>query len=256
MRVSVVLMLLKADFTNTDEWKAVLHAISDITDEAMFICNKDGITFRGMDPSHVALLEITFPRSSFGSFECDATFFGVHVNDLRSIISVASSGDAVELRIDDPRNMNIRIAGALDTRYTLNLIERTEVNTPVPKVHSKSRVGLSPVTLSHIISNIERVSDYVTISAKPEMIQFAGDGMVGKVHMDVKKTDGQLSCYEVREDSSSVYSLEYMSKIIRNIGRASKNVNMEYGTKTPIRLLFEMESEASAEYYLAPRVDN
>ena len=247
-------MLLDAKLTNVDEWKAILQAISDITDEAMFICNKDGITFRGMDPSHVALLEIMSPYSSFESFECNATFFGIHVNDLKNIMSSASSGDVIQLKIDKPHVMEILITGSLEMKFTLNLIERAEINTPVPKVHSKSRIGLSSALLSRIISNVERVSDYITISSKSEMIKFEGDGIVGGVQMDVKKSD--MSSFDVQEDSSSVYSLEYMSRIIRNIGRASKTVDMEYGTQTPIRLLFEMESKAKAEYYLAPRIEN
>ena len=79
-------------------------------------------------------------------------------------------------------------------------------------------------------------------------------GWVGSVQMDIKKSD--MSSFDVQEGRSSVYSLEYMGRIIRNIGRASKTVDMEYGTQTPIRLLFEMESKAKAEYYLAPRVEN
>ena len=247
-------MLLDAKLTNIDEWKAVLQAISDITDEAMFICNKDGITFRGMDPSHVALLEINFPSSSFESFECSATFFGIHVNDLKNILSSTSGGDTIQLRIDEPHMMNILITGSLEMKFTLNLIERTEVNTSIPKVHSKSRIGLSSALLSKIISNVERVSDYVTISSKSELIKFEGDGIVGSVQMDIKKSD--MSRCDVQEDSSSMYSLEYMGRIIRNIGRASKTIDMEYGTQTPIHLLFEMESNAKAEYYLAPRIEN
>ena len=249
-------MLLDAKIINVDEWKAILQAVSDITDEAMFICSKDGITFRGMDPSHVALLDITFPESSFESFECNATFFGIHVNDLRNILSVASVGDVIELKIEDPHKMKIIIAGSLEMRYTINLIERSEINSPVPKVHSKSKIALSSATLAKIISNVEKVSEYITISSKPEMIQFQGDGMTGSVQMDMKSIDSELSYFDIQEDSSSMYSLEYMGKIIRNIGRASKTVNIEYGTQTPIRLLFEMESNAKAEYYLAPRVEN
>ena len=249
-------MLLETKFTNIDEWKAILQAISDIAEEAMFICSQDGITFRGMDPSHVALLDITFPKSSFESFECNATFFGIHVSDLRNILSVASSADTIELKIDDPHMMKIFITGSFEMRYTLNLIERSEVNSPVPKVHSKSKIALSPSMLSKIISNVEKVSEYITISSKPEMIQFEGDGIIGSVQMDIKNTDSELSCFDVQEDSSSVYSLEYMARITRNIGRASKNVSMEYGTQTPIHLLFEMESKAKAEYYLAPRIES
>jgi len=47
-----------------------------------------------------------------------------------------------------------------------------------------------------------------------------------------------------------------MAKIIRDIGRASKTVNMEYANQHPIHILFEMPSMARVEYYLAPRVEN
>ncbi len=50
---------------NVGEWKAIVNAIGAIVEDAMFICNSDGITFRGMDASHVSLLDITFPKSSF-----------------------------------------------------------------------------------------------------------------------------------------------------------------------------------------------
>ncbi|MBT7359066.1 MAG: hypothetical protein HN808_00525 [Thaumarchaeota archaeon] len=46
-----------------------------------------------------------------------------------------------------------------------------------------------------------------------------------------------------------------MAKIIKNIGKASKNVNMQYGDKTPMHMLFEMPSSTKVDYYLAPRIE-
>lgn len=249
-------MLLQAKFTNIGEWKAILQAIGDITDEAMFICNQEGITFRGIDPAHVALLDITFPKSSFESFDCHATFFGISVNDFKNILSSAANEDRVELTIDSPHKMKIEINGEFQMKYDLNLIERSEVNTPIPKIQATSKVSLSPTTLAKIMANIERVSESVTISSIPEKIQFLGSGNIGKAQVDLEKDNSELSQLEVTQDSSSVYSLEYMAKIIRNIGKASKNVNMEYGTKTPMHMLFEMPSMTRVEYYLAPRIEN
>ncbi|MBM3911140.1 MAG: DNA polymerase sliding clamp, partial [Thaumarchaeota archaeon] len=51
--------MLKARIKNVGEWKAVLNAIGDIVEDAMFIVNDAGITFRGMDAAHVALLDVT-----------------------------------------------------------------------------------------------------------------------------------------------------------------------------------------------------
>jgi len=249
-------LLLEARFNNVDEWKAILQAIGDISEEAMFISNQDGITFRGIDPSHVSLLDITFPKSSFELYNCHATFFGINVHDLKNIISAASNNDSIDFIIEDPHKMKISIHGSLEMRYDLNLIERSEVNTPIPKVEAKSKISVSPNTLSKIISNIERISEYITISTIPEKIQFMGSGLIGNAQVELDKNDPELSLFEVQEDSSSMYSLEYMAKIIRNIGKASKSVNIEYGTKTPIHMIFEMPSMTKVEYYLAPRMEN
>lgn len=252
----MIVLLLEARFINIGEWKAILQAIGDIADEAMFICNQDGITFRGIDPSHVALLDITFPKSSFVFFDCHATFFGIAVNDFKNILSSASNEDLVELIIDSPHKMKISIKGGIQMRYDLNLIERSKVNTPIPKINGTSKISLSSFTLAKIMSNIERVSENVTISCISEKIQFLGSGIIGKAEVDIEKGDPELSIFEIAKDSSSVYSLEYMAKIIRNIGKASINVNMEYGTQTPIKILFEMPSMTKVEYYLAPRIEN
>ena len=56
------------------------------------------------------------------------------------------------------------------------------------------------------------------------------------------------------EDTSSIYSLEYMADVIRSIGRSCKNIDMEYSTKSPMHIGFEMPSKAKVEFYLAPRV--
>ena len=152
--------------------------------------------------------------------------------------------------------MRISIKGNLQMKYDLNLIERSEVSTQIPKIDATSKISLSPDILAKIMANIERVSENVTISSIPEKIQFSGSGNTGKAEVDLEKNNTKLSLLEVSQDSSSVYSLEFMAKIIRNIGKASKNVNMEYGTKTPMHMLFEMPSMTKVEYYLAPRIEN
>ena len=62
-------MIFDAKIKNVDEWKAVVNAIGDIVEDAMFICNDDGVTFRGTDPAHITLLDVTFPKSSFESLQ-------------------------------------------------------------------------------------------------------------------------------------------------------------------------------------------
>jgi len=254
--MSVRDMLLKAKIRNVDEWKAIINAIGDIADEAMFICNDDGITFRGMDPAHVALLDITFPKSSFEELESHTSFFGIRVADFGKILNAAENGDIIELQIDKNEIMNVKISGNLQMEYSLRLIEKSEVNTPIPRVEAKSQFSLSPKAFTKIISNIEKISNHVTINALSDKIEFSGKGDIGDARIDLEKGNPDLSSFNVSENSISAYSLEYMTKIIRSIGKACKSVNIEYGNKTPMHLLFQMPSMTKVEYYLAPRVEN
>ena len=242
-------MLLKAKIKNVDEWKAVLNAIGDIVDEVMFICNDDGITFRGTDPAHVALLDVTFPKSSFESFEAKTSFFGLKVDEFKHVLNATNSGDQVEFQIEDPGSVRVSISGTLNMEYNIRLIERTEVNVPIPKTEYKSKISLSSTTLSRIMSNLHQVSDYVTIDCFPDKIEFYGKGDAGDARINIEKENPELYEINSSELATSVYSLEYMAKIIRDIGRASKKVNFEYSTHNPIHMQFDMLHNPFEEIY-------
>jgi len=247
-------LLLKAKIKNIGEWKAILNAIDEIVEEAMFICNTDGITFRGMDPTHVSLLDITFPKSSFEELESKTSLFGVRTSEFKNILSSAGDDDTVELQIENEGNLKVLVNGTLSMTFTLKLLEKTEANTPVPKVKPNCKVDLSPVMLTKILTNLEKVSEYVTVKSLSDRVEFSGRGDTGDAKIDLLKSNPDLIGLDITESSTSVYSLEFMAKIIRSIGRASKSVNMQYSTKSPLHIGFEMPSAARVEYYLAPRV--
>ena len=75
------------------------------------------------------------------------------------------------------------------------------------------------------------------------------------IEMNYPASDNpELKHIDSPEKIVSHYSLEYMIKVIRSIGKASKMVNLEYDTQKPMHLSFDMPSATKVEYYLAPRV--
>jgi proliferating cell nuclear antigen len=152
--------------------------------------------------------------------------------------------------------MEITVDGSLRMHYVLRLIERSEVNTPLPKVDAKSSIGISPQALTRIVTNLEKISEHVTITTLTDKVEFSGSGDISTAKIGLEKENPELPFLKVLEESSAMYSLEYMTRIILSVGKASKNVNIEYGTKTPMHMLFEMPSLTKVEYYLAPRVEN
>lgn len=80
-------MVFSAKTGGSDEWKAILSAISTLVEEATFEATAEGISFRGMDPSHVALIDISWPNSAFEKYECDGAIkFGVRIDEFSKLI--------------------------------------------------------------------------------------------------------------------------------------------------------------------------
>jgi len=222
----------------------------------MFIVNAKGITFRSMDASHVALLDVTFPKESFEEFEGRAATFGTRVDEFQRIMKTAANTDQVEFSIENNKIMKIKITGSLSMKYNLKLFRIKEYTPTIPKTKYKSKMSIEPSTLSKIFSNIKKTSEYVTINCDPKNVEFLGGGQKGDAKINLKKGDSSLKELSSDGKSSSAYSLDYIASIIRDIGKASKVVNMEFNTENAIHLLFEMPSLARVEYFLAPRIEN
>ena len=114
---------------------------------------------------------------------------------------------------------------------------------------------MQPSTLARILSNLERYSEFVSINASGNHIKFSGRGDSGDADIDMDSNSPEITSITSPEKIISNYSLEYMIKVIRGIGKASKMVDMEYDTDKPMRLDFDMPSTIMVKYYLAPRVE-
>ena len=106
--------MIKLEFsakTSTSiEWKAVISAISTLVEEATFEATVEGISFRGMDPSHVALIDISWPNSAFEKYNCDSDVkFGVRVDEFSKLIKRAGKDESIEINISEDSMLLISI---------------------------------------------------------------------------------------------------------------------------------------------------
>jgi proliferating cell nuclear antigen len=240
-----------------DEWKVVTSAISTIVDEATFEANVEGLLFRGMDPSHVALIDIHWPNSAFQKFYCnDSIKFGVRIDEFSKLIRRADKKDKVEVSIGENSTLVIRIENGYSREYRMRLIESSSGSTPLPKLNFNSRVVLNSSTLDRVFSDIQVVSEYVTLGSDKAKIVFTGKGDSGEASITLDQTSEGLEDIAVKENSSATYSLDYLSRMIKAVGSSGGSVTAEYSTKMPLRLEFRVANIGRIHFYLAPRVQD
>lgn len=245
--------LLFAKFTNISEWCSSLRAISKINPNTMFMFNQEGIAFRVMDPTHVALLEINFPKSSFLELNCNQSYFEINVKDFSKLMIGTKKNDMIELIIKKKNSLKIKINEILKMEIDLILIEKQNANLSTPQIDIKSKIGLALDLLGNILVNIEKDSEQLMINSFEKGIEFSGKG---DTKINLQKGSIDLPLHDIEEESISFYDIKFIANIIKNMSKTCETVNIEYGHQTPVKMLFEMPSLAKAEYYLAPKIEN
>lgn len=247
-------MVFSAKTSGSDEWKAILSAISTLVEEATFEATAEGITFRGMDPSHVALIDISWPNSAFEKYECDGDMkFGVRIDEFSKLIKRAEKNDGIEISLSE--NM-LLISIGKNKQYKMRLIESSATDTPLPKIPYDTRIGLATILFDKILGDVQVVSDYLTIKTTATKSEFSGRGDSGEVLISLQKQQGELSEISVKEESTGTYSLEYLNPIVKAVGSASESIICEYSSAKPLRIEFKVANIGRIHFYLAPRVES
>ena len=242
--------------TNTsDEWKAVISSITTLVEEATFEATVEGITFRGMDPSHVALIDISWPNSAFEKYNCDSDIkFGVRVDEFSKVIKRAEKKESIEISISDDNMLQILIGK--NKKWSMRLIEGSASDTPLPKISYDSKIGLSTSTFDKILGDIDVVSDYLSIKTATNNAEFSGKGDSGEAVINFEKGMEGLEEITVNQECTGTYSLEYLNPIVKAMGSTSDSIICEFSSGKPLRIEFKVSNIGRIHFYLAPRVES
>jgi proliferating cell nuclear antigen len=242
--------------TNTsEEWKAIISAISTLVEEATFEATVEGVSFRGMDPSHVALIDISWPNSAFEKYSCDGDIkFGVRIDEFSKLIKRAEKSDGVEINISDDSMLHVSIGK--NKKYKMRLIESSASDTPLPKISYDSKITLSSSRLDKILGDIDVVSDYLSIKTTQKNVEFSGKGDAGEATINLEKDMEDVEDISVSQESSGTYSLEYLDPIVKAVGGTADSIICEFSTEKPLRIEFKVTNIGRIHFYLAPRVES
>lgn len=247
-----------AKTATSSEWRAVAAAVKTLVEEATFDANSEGITFRAMDPSHVALVDLVWPVAAWANYECDKPFkFSVRVEDLVRTIGRADAKDQVEISSGEDDSISIKFSNGYKREFNIHLIESTAASAPLPKLEFDTKATVTKTILEKVLGDVSVVSDQVTITASKDKIAFSGKSDVGKAEIGLAKNDADVLELQSNAESKATYSIDYVSGILKALGGVADTVQLEYSSKKPLRLELKLNDQgAKMFYFLAPRVSS
>ena len=246
-------LTFSAKTSGSDDLKAIISAISTLVEEATFVASAEGITFRGMDPSHVALIDISWPNSAFEKYECDSEKkFGVRIDEFSKLIKRADKKDSIEIGTSENE---LLVTIGKNKKYKIRLIDSSATETPLPKIPYDTKIELTSSAFDKILGDVQVVSDYLTITTSESSAKFSGKGDSGEVVIDLKDKE-DIQDLSAKAESIGTYSLEYLTPVVKAVGTTAGTVTCEYSSAKPLRIEFKVANIGRIHFYLAPRVES
>lgn len=231
----------------TKELKTAISSIQGLIEEATFVVNKDGIKFRGLEPSHVRYLEVTFPKDRFTKFEIDDELkFTIKPNDFLEVVKRAKDGNEITIEVEkDNSPLSIHIEGK--KHFVLSLIS-IEHDAPIPHFKFQSKTIMEYSNFNDYVKDIAVVGSNFVIETNGGKMKLSGRGDRGKAEVEAEC----ISLTQTQEGAlKSEYTVEFLVEAIKTFGTAFENIIIETGANMPLSLTLESPAMGSIQYVQA-----
>lgn len=246
-------MQFKLKMEDAKFFKDLINAVASLLDEATFRVTQEGLFLRGMDPSHVAMVDLVLPRDLFEEFYCDEEiFFCVPVGSLIRLLKRVKAKETLELSLEESK-LFISITGRYNRTFSIMTLEPEKEEIPVPKIQFTVKVKLETEILKSIVEDAALVGTHLTIHAEGDKLSFVGKNELHQSTAELTK-DNFLE-FEVETESTATFSLTYLSEIVRMASATSEIVEVAFSTDMPLKLVFRPPRGGTITFFLAPRIE-
>lgn len=211
----------------------------------------EGIIFRTMDPSHVAMLDVMWDQSNFEKWTVTKQgSFGINTDEIYNLVKLFDKKDTVTFSIQD----GMLVFETKTSKEKLRLVEASQKNisdVPIPHITYNAKMGLLYKPIKDIVKRVSLVDDIININMHGQIVEFSGKGDKGESNLRLEKGMPDIPEFEIKEDSECHYSLEYIRAFLNSI---NNSVFIEFSTKMPMRMTTTFRNNSRVHFYLAPYV--
>jgi len=234
--------------------KTVLSSLRALVEEARVRVTEDGLTVRAVDSANVAMDDLELEAAAFESFEASPGTLGLNLDRLADPVRLASKDDLVQLFLDPESGKLIVVVDGL--RYSMACINSRTIRAEptLPEFDLPAAVTVDRDALQRGVKAADLVADHVRIrmEADGDALVIEADGDTDTVTLELDGDDIEILA---AGDASTLFSLDYLKKLIRTIP-AGTPVTLDIGEDFPLILSYELaDGDGAITRMLAPRIE-
>ena len=225
-----------------------LKVANVLVEETPFSLTTDELTFKIMDPSHVAMANLHLNKAGFNTWDVDGgAKFTVRNDEVTKVLGRFKATDDLTVGLNAD---NLSIVNG-SRSFALHLLESISSETPLPKLNFNTSFSIDRDKLLSIIKDIEAVAGHIKIEATADAVVCVGkEDNQATISLD-KDTVYDLN---VKEASAGLFNIEFLSKFV-SASKADR-LKVEFSSKLPLKITANIADASYVEWYLAPRFED
>jgi proliferating cell nuclear antigen len=234
--------------------KTILKALRANVDEARFRIDESGIRVRAVDPANVAMDDLTLNTSAFESYDATPGVLGLDLDRFADPVNLAKKDNLVQFSLDRETRKLVVFVDGIEFRMACLDPATIRAEPTLPELELPASATLDRDVLQQGVKAADLVADHVgfRMDADEEVLRIEAEGDTDTVdfQLDEEKLDQATFA-----EASSLFSLDYMKKIVRTIPKGA-SVTVDFGSEFPIMLSYDLDDDAgSMTRMLAPRIE-
>ncbi len=238
-------------------WIKIVTTIDALVEEACFRISPDQFMFREVDSTRVSMINFVAEKDYFDLYEFNADSditICVQSDRLLKFSKLLSKADELIIEVEDGKFI-LASTKPYEKRFILPAALEEREALRIPQVDFKARARIVVPTLKDIFNDARALSETITIHAEENEISFISKSEEGfQAEHKLKYPDNvEILDIVVDEPSTSIYSLEYLYRVVKELASISGVVTLSFSTDYPLSLNFEMLEYETYQFIHAPR---
>lgn len=248
-------MVMEAEFKDAEVFKKMMDTIGSLMSDVSIDFNEEGFAIKAMDPANIAMVLFEAKKSIFSSFNVEKPIkISVSLDDLNGILRLTKKED--RLKMSDAKNrLVIDINGKNKQHFGIPLIDENYTAQKIPQLKFTSEVTVLGSLIKDSVKAAVLVDDSIYFTVDRPRFIISSKSEEKEFSQELSINDNK-EIFDMKSDSTtrSKYSIDYLTKFLYAVD-PEKPVRMSFSNNYPLKLDYEINSDASMSFILANRLE-
>lgn len=247
------------------DFRTFLGQIGALADECRLVLEDDGLHVKVVDPAHVAMIDVVFPKAHLWSYVRPKVvpeagtelFFGVDVTRFLEALGKRKDAMYVAFRFGPGAMAERAVVRQEGYVRDVALVDTSGMSDPkVPLLNMTASFETPVETLIQVVKDAASISDHIRITVATDGVEFLAEGDVDKMRATFPfGQDGVVRGPTGNERASSLYPLDYLTTIVKALKAKDAFATVSLGTDYPLKIEWD-GPVTKGTYLLAPRIES